>query len=71
MAGVCGCLGGWWRPVSRGPGLRAMVGVCRLPDAESGRRGRGGGCVGVVGLGSTVMCPCMCPLAAARLCGYL
>ena len=28
VAGVCCCLGGWGRPVSRGPGLRAMVGVC-------------------------------------------
>ena len=28
VAGVCCCLGGWGRPVSRGPGVPAMVGVC-------------------------------------------
>ena len=31
VAGVCGCLGRWGRPVSVGPGLRAMVGVCGPP----------------------------------------
>ena len=31
VAGVCGCLGGWGRPVSSGVGLRAMLGVCGPP----------------------------------------
>ena len=34
VAGVCGCLGGWGRPVSRNSGLRAMVGVCGPPVGE-------------------------------------
>ena len=71
VAGVCGCLGGWGRPVSRGPGLRAMVGLCGSPGGEWGGRGRGKGCVRRVGLGSRVLCPCMCPLAAPCLCGHL
>ena len=66
VAGVCGCLGGWGRPVSRGPGLRAMVGVCGPPGGKRGGRGRGGDCAG-----GGVLCRCMCPLAAARLCGLL
>ena len=28
VAGVCGCSGGGGRPVSRGPGLCALVGLC-------------------------------------------
>ena len=35
MAGVCCCLGGWGRPVSRSPGARVLVG--------SGWAARGGG----------------------------
>ena len=71
VAGVRGCLGEWGRPVSPGPGLPAMVGVCGPPGGEWGGRGREGGCVGGVGLGLRVLRPCMCPLAAVRLCGYL
>ena len=44
VAGVCCCLGGWGRPVSRGPGVRAMVGVCGSPGGERERRGMGGDC---------------------------
>ena len=43
VAGVCGCFGGWGRPVLRGPGLRVMVGVCGPPRGKLGGRGRGGG----------------------------
>ena len=50
VAGMCGCLGGWGRPVLRGPGLRAMVGVFGPPGGEWGGRGRGG-CVGGCGAG--------------------
>ena len=46
VAGVCGCWGGSGRPLSRGPGLRAMMGVCGSPVGEWGGRGRGGGHVG-------------------------
>ena len=31
VAGVCWCSGGWGRPVSRGPGVHAMVGMCGSP----------------------------------------
>ena len=65
VAGVCWCSGGWERPVSRGPGVRAMVGVCGSPGWQREGRGMGGG----VGWG--VLCRCMCPLAAARLRGQL
>ena len=41
VAGVCCCWGGWRRPVSRGPGLRATVGVCGSPGGQ--REGRGVG----------------------------
>ena len=44
VAGVCCCLGGWGRPVSRGPGLRAMVGVCGSPGGQREGRGMGGDC---------------------------
>ena len=44
VAGVCWCSGGWRRPVSRGPGLRAMVGVCGSPGELREGRGMGGDC---------------------------
>ena len=34
VAGVCRFSGGWGRPLSRGPGVRAMVGVCGSPDEQ-------------------------------------
>ena len=43
MAGVCGCSGGGGRPVSRGPGLRAIVGLCGSLGGEWGGRSRGCG----------------------------
>ena len=46
VAGVCGYLVGLGRPVSRGPGLCVMVGLCGSPGGERGGRGRGGDCVG-------------------------
>ena len=48
-AGVCWCSGGWGRPVSRGPGVRAMVGVYGSPGEQREGRGMGGdGAVGCV-----------------------
>ena len=47
-AGVCCCFGGWWRPVSPGPGVRPMVGVCGPPGGQPGGRGMGGDCAGCV-----------------------
>ena len=44
VAGVCWCSGGWGRPVSRGPGVRAMVGVCGSPVEQREGRGMGGDC---------------------------
>ena len=44
VAGVCWCSGGWGRPVSRGPGVRAMVGVCGFPGEQREGRGMGGDC---------------------------
>ena len=44
VAGVCCCLAGWERPVSRGPGVRALVGVCGSPGGQRGGRGMGGDC---------------------------
>ena len=44
VAGVCCCFGGWGRPVSRGPGVRAMVGVCGPPGGQQGGRGMRGDC---------------------------
>ena len=44
VAGVCWCSGGWGRPVSRGPGVRAMVGVCESPGEQREGRGLGGDC---------------------------
>ena len=49
----------------RGPGLRAIVGVCALPGGKRSGRGKAGIARG------EVLCRCMCPLAAARLCGLL
>ena len=46
VAGVCCCLGGRGRPVSRGPGMRAIVGVCGSPEGQKGGRGIGGDCAG-------------------------
>ena len=51
VASVCGCMGGRGRPVSRGPGLRALVGVCAPQGGEWGGGGTGGGCVGRCGAG--------------------
>ena len=65
VAGVCCCLGGWERPVSRGPGVRALVGVWAV-GWEAGGEGHGRGL-----RGGGVLCGCVCPLAAARLCGQL
>ena len=48
VAGVCGCFGGWARPVSRGPGLRAMGGVCGPPGGKRGGEGQGRGLRGGV-----------------------
>ena len=49
VAGVCWCSGGWGRPLSRGPGVCAMVGVCGSPGDQREERGLGGdravGCV--------------------------
>ena len=44
VAGVCWCSGGWGRPVSRGPGVRAMVGVYGSPGEQREGRGMGGDC---------------------------
>ena len=44
VAGVCWCSGGWGRPVSRGLGVLAMVGVCRSPGEQGEGRGMGGDC---------------------------
>ena len=44
VAGMCCCSGGWGRPVSRGPGMRAMVGVCGSPGQQREARGFGGDC---------------------------
>ena len=43
-AGVCSCSGGWGRPMSRGPGVCAMVGVCGSPGEQPEGRGMGGDC---------------------------
>ena len=45
VAGVCWCSGGWGRPLSRGPGVRAMVGMCGSPGEQREGRGTGGDCV--------------------------
>ena len=44
VAGVCWCSGGWGRPVSRGPGVRAMVGLCGCPGEQREGRGMGWDC---------------------------
>ena len=61
VAGVCWCSGGWGRPVSRGPGLRAMVGVCgsQVEQREGGGNGRGL-CSGVCCVGVCVRLPRAC-----------
>ena len=42
VEGVCWCSGGWGRPVLRGPGVRAMVGVWGSPVEQREGRGMGG-----------------------------
>ena len=44
VAGVCWRSGGWGRPVSRGPGMCAMVGMCGSPGEQREGRGMGGNC---------------------------
>ena len=44
VAGVCWCSGGWGRLVSRGLGMRAMVGVCGSPGEQREGRSMGGDC---------------------------
>ena len=44
VAGVWWCSGGCGRPVSRGPGVRALVGVSGSPGEQREGRGRGGDC---------------------------
>ena len=44
VAGVCWCSGGWGRPVSRGPGVRAMVGVLGSLGEQQEGRGMGADC---------------------------
>ena len=52
VAGMCWCSGRWGRPMSRGLGLRAMVGVCGSPGEQ--REGRGMGGDGAVGCAVSV-----------------
>ena len=55
VAGVCWCSGRWGRPVSRGPGVLAMVDVCGSPGGQREGRGMGGDCaVGCAVLGVCV-----------------
>ena len=44
VAGFCWCSGGWERPVSRGQGVHAMVGVCGSLGEQREKRGMGGDC---------------------------
>ena len=44
VAGLCRRSGGWERPVSRGLGLCAMVGMCGSPGEQREGRGMGGDC---------------------------
>ena len=44
VADVCWCSGGWGGPLSRDPGLHAMVGVCGSPGEQRDGRGMGGDC---------------------------
>ena len=44
VAGVCWCSGGWGRPVSRGPGVRAMASMCASLGEQREGRGTGGDC---------------------------
>ena len=69
MAGVCGCLGGWGRPPSRGTGLRALVGVCGSPSGESGgREGQGRGLRGGLGGWARKCCVGVCVRLQRRAC---
>ena len=54
VAGVCCCLGGSGRPVSRGPGVRALVGVCGSLVWQRRGRGMGGDCAGVCAVSVSV-----------------
>ena len=62
-AGVCWCSGGWGRPVSRGPGARAIVGVCGSPVEQREGGGMGGDCAG--GCAVPVYVSACCALAWA------
>ena len=44
VAGVCWCSGEWGRPLSRGLGVRVMVGVCGSSREQREERGMGGDC---------------------------
>ena len=67
VAGVCWCSGGWGRPVSRGPGLRAMVCVCGSPgEQREGRGNRRGLCGGVCCVGVCVRSPRRACVASCR-----
>ena len=65
---MCWCSGGWGRPVSRGPGVRAMVGVCGSPGEQREGRGMGGdravGCVVSVYL--SARCSALAPPVVRR-----
>ena len=63
VAGVCWCSGGWGRPVSRGPGVRAIVGVCGSPVEQREGGGMGGDCAG--GCAVPVYVSACCALAWA------
>ena len=63
VACVCCFLGGCRRPVSRGPGVRTMVGMCGSPAGQPEGRAR----AGIARWG--VLCRCMCPITAACLRG--
>ena len=52
VGGACCSLGGWGRPVSRGPEQHTMVGVCGSPGVQ--REGRGMGGDGAVGFAVSV-----------------
>ena len=44
VAGVCCCFDEWGRPVSQGPGVRGMVGVCGSRGGQEEGRGMGRDC---------------------------
>ena len=62
VAGACGSLGGGRRPVLRGPGVRAMAGVCGPSGGMRGGAGRGGDC------GRGVCCVGVCVGFQRRTC---